>query len=208
MLVVPEGPPWMCCWESPLSGWSGAGWPLPSSPCDFPPTLWDFPHSIFGKGLVPHSLPTPPVHSQGTYCQERYLKAWVPEVESCQSDLGAGWPGAGGEGEGPCPGAWGGVALGPGARSPDPRAGVSLCLSLPSVKCSSTCPCLVVRELQGQLRCLTPEQEESQGGNSSVSNSRRWCCIYGSPGSLGIEKMYPVYNLPQGGWSLCLSVPS
>lgn len=98
--------------------------------------------------------------------------------------------------------------LGPAARSPDFRAWISLCLSLPSVKCDSTCPCLVVRELQGQCRCLTPEQEESQGGNSSVGNSRRWHCIYGSPGSLGIEKTCPVYNLPQGGWSLCLPVSS
>ena len=92
-----------------------------------------------------------------------------------------------------------GSGCGQGPRVLIPGQG-SLCLSLPSVECGSTCPCLVVRELQGQLRCLTPEQEESQGGNSSVSNSRRWCCIYGSLGSLGIEKMYPVYNLP----SACL----
>lgn len=116
--------------------------------------------------------------------------------------------GAGGGGEGQCPGLWGGVVLGPGARSPNSGAWISLRLSLPSVKCDSTCPCLVVRELQGQCRCLTPEQEESQGGNSSVGNSRRWYCIYGSPGSLGIEKTCPVYNLPQGGWSLCLPVSS
>lgn len=39
---------------------------------------------------------------------------------------------------------------------------ISLCLRLPSVKCSYTCPCLVMRELQGQLRCLIPKQEKSQ----------------------------------------------
>lgn len=64
----------------------------------------------------------------------------------------------------------------------------SLCLSLPFCKCSYTCPCLIVKELQGQLRCLIPKQEKSQGGNSSVSNSRR-CCTHVSHGSSGTEKM-------------------
>lgn len=169
----PQGASWTCCWESPLS--VRCRTTLPPLPCDFPPTLWDFPSSIFGKGLVPHFPPI--AHPLLSHLVPRTLSESLdPRVEEAVNQISepAGPVRCGREGEkGGALGCGVGLCWGQGPGVLIPGLG-SLCfLSLPSVKCDSTCPCLVVRELQGQCRCLTPEQEESQGGNSSVGNSKK-----------------------------------
>lgn len=96
----------------------------------------------------------------------------------------------------------GGSSFNPGLTMDFSLYHISLCLRLPSVKCSYTCPCLVMRELQGQLRGLIPKQEKSQGGNSSVSNSRRCGCTRVSHGSSGTEKVCQTNDIPpHTGWT-------
>lgn len=178
--------------EPPVCHWAGALKPAALTlPETFHLLFWSFLTLFLERALsfFPPSvtLPTLPACSRGIWCQELYLKGSIPGSRSVSHSaaLAKGHTWGAGQKQGRAlrhGSTFGTGARWPGVRiwvwSPTSHCIISLCApDFPSVKCSHTCPWLTMSQLQGQLRCLIPSKRNHRG-NSSVSNSRRWCCVH------------------------------